>query len=102
MTFKNDDFVIFENDNGDLMLSIKAREEEPSSSKMIVAANRNAILYRNSKNPILLEGIHPEIITKIMSLNEILVGEVIKENDFKYIYTARIIKVDKLPNINGE
>ncbi|MGD9638857.1 MAG: hypothetical protein AB7U85_07340 [Alphaproteobacteria bacterium] len=93
-----DDFLIFENDDGELMLSLPAKEEEPVSPKILVAENGNAFLYRTPNDAVFLEGIHPDILQKFLQLNEIMVGEIDKNEKFKYNYLAKIIKKDILPN----
>ena len=96
---RRDEFLFMESDEGDIMLCLPAHEGEPESPKLVVTAEKNGILYRRKKDVVEISGIHPELIDKILSKSDILIGETSSGEDFVRVYEAKIVKADILPNL---
>lgn len=94
--FNSFDFVI--NDEGEVMLLLYEREDEPKDSKVIVNYNESSIsLYRNEDDQIELMEIEEDIMQALKKQAEILVCELSIEDveddtTIVHSYSAEIIK----------
>ena len=63
------------NKHGELMISIHAREGEPSSPVLIYDGGPHALLYRTPQQVVLLDFLHTEIRTALLQAKRVLVAE---------------------------
>ena len=68
-------FNILKNGSGRLMFLIRARIGGVSSPYMVYDGGENAVLYRDEKNPVMLNYIHPAIRSDLKGQTGVLVVE---------------------------
>lgn len=81
------------NKNGDIMISMHAREPEPTSAVLIYDGGEHALLYRTPESSVLLDFIHPEVRPYLLQAKQVLIAEaqnytVVRE----YMATCRRVK----------
>lgn len=82
---RSHDFL--ENDAGEMMLVIEAREGAPDDAVLMLAEGGEAILQRRSGDMIRLDAVHPDAMTRLRQRAEIFVTE-IDDEDILYHYRA--------------
>ncbi len=95
-------FNIFKDATGDLMLMIRARMENEEKPTIAYDGGEHALLYRNARNTIVLDYIHPAVRSDLARLKHVLVVEAQGEAIIRE-YQTSITKTDHLdlPQING-
>lgn len=88
------DFVTNEED--EVMLLLHAQESEPKDARIEIDTNdKSAVLIRNEKDEILLEGIPEDVLDSLQDADtlmvcELKVGETDEDTQIVYAYEAEI------------
>ena len=99
MTKKTEQESFYEvhlNKYDELMISIRARENEPENPVLIYDGNNHALLYRTPQSSVLLDFIHPEVRPYLLNAAQILIAET---KDYRVVreYTVICKRVKNLP-----
>ena len=85
-------YSIFQNDKGDIMVMVDAREGEPDNSRFIFDGNI-ALLFRSIDNSIVFRDIDQEAKNALQEAEEVLVVEVLNDDvKREYIVPVRFVK----------
>ncbi len=89
-------YEIHLNKQGELMISMRARDPEPSSPVLIYDGGDHALLYRTPESSVLLDFIHPDARTYLARVKSVLIAET---RDYRVVreYTAACRFVKSLP-----
>lgn len=89
-------YEIHLNKHNEIMISMRFRQQEPSSPVLLYDGADHALLYRTPENTVLLDFIHPEIRPVLYETPKVLIAET---KDFKVVreYTAVCRRVKSLP-----
>ncbi len=94
-------YNILQNDEGKILIAIKARETEPSKPSIIYDGKEHALLYRDNKHIIILDFIHPDARPLISNVEEVLVAEFSDEECVhSYDVPVRMVKMIPLAKEN--
>ena len=80
----------------ELMISIRARENDPENPVLIYDGNNHALLYRTPQSSVLLDFIHPEVRPYLLNASQILIAET-KNYQVVREYTVTCKRVKNLP-----
>ena len=89
-------YNILQNDAGEMMIAIKARDGEPVKPIIVYDGKEHALLYRDPGHTIILDYIHPDARPLIAIANEIMIAEFSGEN-WKRDYTVPVRMVKMIP-----
>jgi acyl carrier protein len=89
-------YDIFENEQGELLFTIKVRPGGPENQTLLYAGGEHAILYRSLNQVILLDFINPDARSALRKAEEILIAEM-HEGKIAREYTAPVRQVSELP-----
>ena len=80
----------------ELMISMRARDEEPQSPVLIYDGGNHALLYRTPQSAVLLDFIHPEVRPYLLKAKQVLIAET---KDYKVVreYVAVCKQVKSMP-----
>ena len=84
------------NKNNELMISLRAREDEPESPVLIYDGGDHALLYRTPQSSVLLDFIHPDVRPYLLDAKQVLIAET-KEYQIAREYTVTCKRVKNLP-----
>lgn len=84
------------NKNNELMISLRAREEEPESPVLIYDGGNHALLYRTPQSSVLLDFIHPDVRPYLADAKQVLIAET-KDYRVAREYTVTCKRVKNLP-----
>jgi len=85
-------YSILQNENGEIMVMIDAREGEPEDPRFIYDG-KMALLFRNFDSNVLFRNIDPEAHEALQEVNEVLVIEVLNDDvEREYITPIRRVK----------
>lgn len=96
-TLETEDFYdIIENNDGELLFSIKARQGGPERPKVIYGGGEHALFYRSFDQTVILDYIHPEAREALRKVKSVLMVEfhgdaIIRE------YNVPVRQVKQLP-----
>lgn len=84
------------NKQNEVMISIHARDGEPSSPVLIYDGGPHALLYRTPQQTILLDFLHPEVRSFLKEAKQVLIAEA---ENFRVVreYEAACKNVTNLP-----
>ena len=84
------------NKNGEVMISIHAKDGAPKSSVLLYDGGAHALLYRTPEQAVLLDFIHPDARPYLAQAETVLIAEAA---DYKVVreYTAKCRHVKSLP-----
>lgn len=84
------------NKNGEVMISIHAKDGAPKSSVLLYDGGAHALLYRTPEQSVLLDFIHPDARPYLAQAETVLIAEAA---DYKVVreYTAKCRHVKSLP-----
>ena len=93
-------YEIHLNQRGEIMISVRAKEGEPSSPVLLYDGGEHALLYRTPENTILLDFIHPDARSALYEAPSVLIAETKR---FKVVreYEAVCRRVKSLPLDNA-
>lgn len=93
-------YEIHLNKRGEIMISVRAKEDEPSSPVLLYDGGEHALLYRTPENTILLDFIHPDARSALYEAPSVLIAETKR---FKVVreYEAVCRRVKSLPLDNA-
>ena len=89
-------YEIHLNKYDELMISMRAREEEPESPMLIYDGGDHALLYRTPQMSVLLDFIHPEVRPYLFKAKQVLIAET-KDYQVAREYMAVCKQVKNLP-----
>ena len=84
------------NKNNELMISMRAREEEPQSPVLLYDGGAHALLYRTPQSSVLLDFIHPDARSFLLEASQVLIAET-KDYQVTREYMAACKRVKNLP-----
>ena len=85
-------YSILQNDNGEIMVMIDAKESEPEDPRFIYDG-KMALLFRNFDSNVLLRNIAPEAHQALQEVDEVLVVEVLNDDvEREYVAPIRLVK----------
>lgn len=89
-------YEIHLNKQNEVMISLHAREEEPSSPVLLYDGGEHALLYRTPQSTVLLDFIHPDARQALFNAPSALIAET---KNFKVVreYIAVCRQVKSLP-----
>lgn len=84
------------NKRNEIMISVRARKETPSSPVLLYDGGDHALLYRTPENTVLLDFIHPAARSALFEASSVLIAEM---QNFKVVreYNAVCRRVKSLP-----
>lgn len=93
-------YEIHLNKYDELMISLRAREEEPKSAVLIYDGGNHALLYRTPESSVLLDFIHPDVRPYLQKADQVLIAET---KDYRVVreYTVSCRRVKSLPLDNA-
>ena len=89
-------YEIHLNKYNELMISLRAKEDEPQSPVLIYDGGDHALLYRTPQSSVLLDFIHPEVRPVLLNAKKVLIAET-KNYQVVREYTAVCKQVKNLP-----
>jgi len=89
-------YEIHLNKRGQLMISLRARDSEPSSPVLIYDGGDHALLYRTPESSVLLDFIHPDARAHLARAKSVLIAET-RNYRVAREYTAACRFVKSLP-----
>lgn len=86
-------YSIHQNDKGEIMIMMDAREGKPSKPRFIYDGNDTALLYRNENSSVAFRGIGENAQDALKHVSEILIVEIVKEDvEREYMVPVRFVK----------
>jgi len=89
-------YDILENDDGELLVTIKARQGGPEKPAILYAGEEHALFYRSADQTIILDFIHPGVRGSFRKVKELLVAE-LRDGSIVREYMVPVRQVTKLP-----
>lgn len=89
-------YIVAENESGELYIYISAKPEVPSSPHIIYDGRDHALLVKNPNQTFILDYINPDVRDKMRKSRQLIIVETIMEN-IKDAYFVDMQIVDKLP-----
>ena len=68
-------YEIHLNKYDELMISMRAREEDPDSPVLLYDGGDHALLYRTPQTTVLLDFIHPDVRPHLLNARQVLIAE---------------------------
>ena len=93
---QEDFYEAFLNKAGEIMFAVAFREDEPSDARILYDGGEHALFYRNTKQTILLDFLHPEIRIPLTKVTKVLISEVESDKVIRE-YDVSVKMVKKLP-----
>ncbi|MCQ2740768.1 MAG: hypothetical protein MJ210_01440 [Alphaproteobacteria bacterium] len=89
-------YLIAEDEEGALYFYIQAKNNTPSSPRIIYDGRDHAVFIRSQDENIILDYINPQVRDKLRKAKEVIVVETILEN-VKDAYVVELEIVEKIP-----
>mgnify|MGYP006916038488 CR=1 FL=1 len=91
-----DNYIVAENEEGELYIYISAKSSSPINPHIIYDGRDHALLVKNPALTVILDYINPDVRDKMRKTKQLVIVETIMEN-IKDAYFADMQIVDKLP-----
>lgn len=86
-------FSVLQNDKGEIMLLMDAREGEPDDPRFIYDGSDTALLFRSFESNVAIRNLGEEAREPLKNAKEILVVEIVDEDvKREYVAPVRIVK----------
>jgi hypothetical protein len=94
------EYTLLKNDQDEILLVLKSIYNTPPSEQALVIydGGDHAIFYRDEKNTIILDYVHPVVRELVMEQKQIYIAE-LDEEVLKYDYMAKLEVVKKIPDV---
>lgn len=91
-----DNYIVAENEAGELYIYISAKPDTPQAPHIIYDGRDHALLVKSPNQTIILDYINPDVRDKMRKTKQLVIVETILEN-IKDAYFADMQIVDKIP-----
>lgn len=90
-------YEFLENDRGEIMLTLAARDDDPAEAAMLFDGKDTAVLFRRKGVGVKLTGMPEGVIPALESAETMLVCEMEEDGAFRHVYNASVKKVKWIP-----